>query len=147
LGLIKLRPGSNAEDVVRRLRALLPGDVDVKSRSDFLYAERYYWVIKTSVGVIFGLGVLVGIAVGVAVVYQVLSADIAKRMPEYATLKAMGYSQPYLSRVVLTQAATIGLAGFLPGWLISDALYDVTRREAHLWMEMGTALPCITLIL
>lgn len=145
LGLIRLRPGADVNDVVRRLRAVVPPDVAVQTRAAFLNGEREYWVVKTSVGVIFGLGVLVSILVGTAIVYQVLSADVAKRLPEYATLKAMGYSYRYLSRIVMVQAATIGCIGFAPGLLIADVLYDVTRRHAHLWMEMGTLLPCATL--
>jgi putative ABC transport system permease protein len=147
LGLIRLRDGADADDVVRRLRAILPADVSARTREQFLNAEREYWVVKTSVGVIFGLGVIVAVLVGIAIVYQVLSADVAKRMPEFATLKAMGYSRGYLSRVVLVQAATIGLIGFVPGWLISVGLYDVTRREAHLQMTMGIWLPIIVLCL
>lgn len=147
LGLVRLRPGSDADDVVRRLRTILPADVAVQTRADFFAAEREFWIVKTSVGVIFGLGVLVALLVGTAIVYQVLSADVAKRMPEFATLKAMGYSRGYLTRVVLVQAATIGLIGFVPGWLISLVLYDVTRRQAHLQMVMGNVLPPVVLVL
>jgi putative ABC transport system permease protein len=147
LGLIRVRPGSDVATVVAELRRSLPPDVAVLSRGDFLQAEEMYWVVKTSVGVIFGLGVAVAVLVGMTIVYQVLSADIAKRMPEYATLKAMGYSRGYLSRVVLTQAAVIGALGFLPGYLIADVLYAITRREANIWMELGTVLPIVTFVL
>ena len=40
-------------------------------------------------------------AVAVVVVYQVLSNDIRRHLPEYATLNAMGYTNRYLSRVVV----------------------------------------------
>jgi putative ABC transport system permease protein len=147
LGLIKLKPGSNPQAVVARLREMLPRDVVVQTRAEFIAQEEYYWVVKTSVGVIFGLGVVVALLVGTAIVYQVLSTDVAKRMPEYATLKAMGYSSGYLTRVILLQAATIGVVGFIPGWLISLGLYVVAGTQAFLWMQMGTLIPSITFIL
>lgn len=147
LGLIKLKPGSNPQAVVARLREMLPRDVVVQTRAEFIAQEEYYWVVKTSVGVIFGLGVVVALLVGTAIVYQVLSTDVAKRMPEYATLKAMGYSSGYLTRVILLQAATIGVVGFIPGWLISLGLYAVAGTQAFLWMQMGTLIPSITFIL
>lgn len=147
LGLLTLRAGTEPEAVVAELRRRLPPDVSVLTRSEFLRNEETYWVVKTSVGVIFGLGVVVAVLVGMAIVYQVLSADIAKRMPEYATLKAMGYPSRYLSRVILQQAAVIGAVGFVPGYFLADALYAVTRREANLWMEMGTFLPTATFVL
>jgi putative ABC transport system permease protein len=147
LGLLKLKPGSDPDVAVAKLRRLLPADVAVHTRAAFIAQEQYYWVVKTNVGVIFGLGVLVAFLVGTAIVYQVLSADIARRMPEYATLKAMGYPGSYLTGVILKQASIIGVLGFVPGWLLADALYAVTRRQAHLWMEMGVALPIIVLVL
>ncbi|MBA4018415.1 MAG: hypothetical protein C0483_14710 [Pirellula sp.] len=147
LGLIKLKPGADAEVAAARLRELLPDDVVVKTRKQFIFDEEYYWTIKTSVGVIFGLGVIVSILVGVAIVYQVLSADIAKRMPEYATLKAMGYPPGYLSSVILTQAAIIGAVGFVPGWLLANVLYAVTRAQAHIPMNMGILLPTVVFII
>jgi putative ABC transport system permease protein len=147
VGLVHLRPGHDAKAVAHKLNQLLPPDVRALTRAEFLADEQHYWVVKTSVGIIFGLGVIVAMLVGTAIVYQVLSADIAKRMPEYATLKAMGYSRRYLSTVILTQAAVIGVLGFLPGWFIADALYAVTRREASIWMEMGTVIPTVTFVL
>lgn len=147
LGLVSLVDGADPDIVVERLKGALPHDVAVMTRKDFLNQERYYWVVKTSVGVIFGLGVVVSIMVGAMVVYQVLSADIAKRMPEYATLKAMGYPGSYLTQVILTQASIIGALGFVPGWLLAYGLYAVTRHEAHLWMEMGIALPLVVFAL
>ena len=72
--------------------------------------------------------------------YQVLASDIDNRLPEYATLKAMGYGPGYLSGVVLEQAMTLALAGFLPGLLVSNALYALTAREAHVPMQMPLGL-------
>lgn len=147
LGLIRLQPGSNPQQVVEQLRTMLPRDVIIQTRAEFIQQEEYYWVVKTSVGVIFGLGVIVALLVGTAIVYQVLSTDVAKRMPEYATLKAMGYSRGYLTRVILLQSVTIGVVGFIPGWLISLGLYAFAGTQAFLWMEMGTLIPTVTFIL
>jgi putative ABC transport system permease protein len=92
------------------------------------------------VGVIFKLGVVVGFIVGTAIVYQVLSSDIANHMPEYATLKAMGYGPGYLAGVVLQQAWILALVGFVPGWALSKLLYTVTSAEVKIPMELGWQL-------
>jgi putative ABC transport system permease protein len=147
LGLLQLKEGTDVDAAVRKLRAVLPPDVVIESRADFLRQEETYWTVKTSVGIIFGMGVIVALMVGTAIVYQVLAADIAKRMPEYATLKAMGYSSGYLSRVILTQAAAIGVIGFIPGWIISIGLYALTRALANIKMEMGLVMPCVVFVL
>jgi putative ABC transport system permease protein len=147
LGLLQLQEGTDIDATVAKLRQTLPDDVVIQSRAEFLGQEETYWTVKTSVGIIFGMGVIVALMVGTAIVYQVLAADIAKRMPEYATLKAMGYSSGYLSGVILTQAAAIGAIGFIPGWIIAIGLYAVTRELANIRMEMGLIMPCVVFVL
>ena len=138
LGLVRLKSGSNPDEVARELRERLPPDVRVMTRAEVRAHEQHHWVVKTSVGIIFGLGVVVAVLVGTAIVYQVLSSDIANRLPEYATLKAMGYGPRYLSSVVLQQAWILAVAGFLPSFLISVALYGMTERLANIPMNMTT---------
>ena len=140
LGLIKIREGADPAAVAARLRALLPPDVVVWTRPEIYHQEQMHWVTRTSVGIIFGLGVVVAVIVGIGVVYQVLASDIDKRLPEYATLKAMGYGPIYLAGVVLEQALTLALAGFLPGLLVSEGLYMLTAAKAHVPMQMTLPL-------
>ena len=102
---------------------------------------------KTSVGIIFGFGVLVAMLVGTAIVYQVLSSDISSRLAEFATLKAMGYSRRYLSWLVLEQALILAIAGFLPGLLLAEMLYQLTERMTHIPIEMTLARACSVLLL
>jgi putative ABC transport system permease protein len=136
LGLVKLRPGAVPERVAAELASLLPEDVIVYTRPQINAQDRHHWVMKTSVGVIFGLGVILAVLVGVAIVYQVLSSDIDNRLAEYATLKAMGFPPSYLSWTVLQQALMLAIGGFIPGLIISRTLYSITSRAAHVPMEL-----------
>ncbi|HEX4147495.1 MAG TPA: FtsX-like permease family protein, partial [Pirellulales bacterium] len=136
LGLIKLRPGAVPERVAAELSALLPADVVVYTRPQINAQDRHHWVMKTSVGVIFGLGVILAVLVGVAIVYQVLSSDIDNRLAEYATLKAMGFPPSYLSWTVLQQSLMLAVGGFVPGLMISRVLYSIASRAAHVPMEL-----------
>ncbi len=136
LGLVTLLPDQEAAAVAERLRAALPRDVRVLTRKEMEDHERLHWVSKTSVGIIFGLGVIVAVVVGTAIVYQVLSSDIASRLPEFATLKAMGYTPWFMSLAVLRQAWILAVAGFVPGLVLASALYALTARMAHLPMEL-----------
>lgn len=139
LGLVKLRPGADADAVVAALRASLPKDVEVLSRADVLGGEVRHWVSETSIGLIFQLGVAVALVVGTAIVYQVLSSDVTNHLPEYATLKAMGYSGNYLASVVLQQAVVLAVLGFVPGLVVSIALYTLTRAAARIPLDMTSA--------
>ncbi|MCE9526365.1 MAG: ABC transporter permease DevC [Planctomycetales bacterium] len=151
LGLIKLEEGADAAEVAARLRAELPGgrnpDVEVLTRKEVLDIERNRWVGRTSFGLIFQLGVGVALFVGTAIVYQVLSADVTSLMPEYATLKAMGYANAYLMKVILQQAVVLSLLGFLPGWGLAQLLYYVTSEGAGIPIQMTRQNLLLVLVL
>lgn len=146
LGLVRLTPGTDADAAAAALREMLPRDVQVMTREEIAAHERRHWVTKTSVGIIFGFGVFVALLVGTAIVYQVLSSDIASRLAEFATLKAMGYTRNYLSRLVLEQALTLAVVGFVPGLLIADLLYRITARVTHISIEL-TLVRCAGVLL
>jgi putative ABC transport system permease protein len=135
-GLLTLRSGASATDVVRRLDALLPPDVKALSRAELMAIEQTYWVDQTATGKIFGFGVLVTMVVAAVVVYQVLSNDVREHLPEYATLKAIGHSNVYLARVVLTQATIYTTAAYFPAVAIGYALYVMTDTLANIPMVM-----------
>ena len=137
LGLIKLENGEEPSSSAARIRRLLPGDVHVLTREEAVNFELNRWIHETAVGVIFQLGVGLALAVGVAIVYQVLSSDVENQLPEYATLKAMGYSNAFLAKVVLQQSVLLALAGYVPGFLLSAALYRFSSRMANLPIEMN----------
>ena len=64
--------------------------------------------------------------------YQVLSTDVTRMIPEYATLKAIGYRNTFLSAVVLQQAVAIGVLGFVPGLVVSMIGYRLTSAAANI---------------
>ena len=121
------------------MKSYLPDDVEVLIRADVVGGEVRHWVWETSIGLIFQLGVIVALIVGTAIVYQVLSSDVANHLPEYATLKAMGYSGGYLASVVLQQAVVLAVMGYVPGLAVSTALYSLTRVAARIPIDMTAA--------
>jgi putative ABC transport system permease protein len=148
MGLIKLAPGMDAAQLASWLNERLPADVQAVARDDLLNKEREHWVQDTSLGKIFVMGVALAFVVGVVFVYQVMASDIGNRLGEFATLKAMGYGDGYVNRVVLQQALLLSLAGFAPGVLAATGLYALTRRFAKLpiamtWETAGLVLALV----
>jgi DevC protein len=137
IGLVSVSPEADVDAVADRLRVNLPADVRVFTREKLAGRERAHWIIKTSVGVIFLTGVVTSLIVGMAIVSQVLGNKVAHHFKEYATMKALGYSQRYISRVVLLQAVAIAVIGYIPGLLVAWQLYGVTRTFAHIPMRLG----------
>ena len=133
---LRLRPGADPISVQARLTELLPKDVKVLTHDQLVAWERNYWETATPIGFIFAFGSLMGLIVGMVIVYQILFADIASHLSEYATLKAMGYSARYLGWVVLSAAGMLAVFGFAPGVVASIGLYDVVAKATLLPLRM-----------
>jgi putative ABC transport system permease protein len=136
IGVVQLRPGADPVAVQAAMRARLPGDVKILTRAEMLAAEVHYWASATPIGFVFAFGVVIGLVVGMIIVYQILFADISDHLKEYATLKAMGYTNRYLSAVVLMEASILAVAGFLPGVAVCGRLYAVARQATMLPMAI-----------
>jgi putative ABC transport system permease protein len=135
LGLLRVRSGT-AGETARRLNGVLPPDTVALTRDALDRREQEFWVNQTSTGKIFASGVLVAMAVAAVVIYQVLSNDVRSHLPEYATLKAMGYTNGYLARVVVLQALIYVLVAFGPAVALAYVAYRVTEAMASIPMRM-----------
>lgn len=149
LGLIRLRAGTDPEQVANRLRRLLPDDVRVFTKAAFEEFEKTYWRTSTAIGFIFTLGAAMGFVVGCVIVYQILYSDVSDHLAEYATLMAMGYGLPRLLAVVAREGLLLAVFGYLPAYLAGQGLYVLVRTGTRLpvFMESERALFVFAMIL
>jgi putative ABC transport system permease protein len=136
LGLINLKPGADTGRAKAEIAQILPPDVRVLTHDEFLNLEMNYWVTNTPIGFVFQLGVLMGIFVGCIIVYQILYSDVSEHLPEYATLKALGYPDRFLFKLVIQEALILSILGFLPGVVISHFLYVFSQRATLLPVQL-----------
>ncbi|WP_414576959.1 ABC transporter permease DevC [Anabaena sp. CCY 9402-a] len=135
-GLIKLEPGADINWVIANLKANLPTDVKVLSKQELIAQEKSFWNTSTPVGFTFTLGAIIGFIVGAVIVYQILYSDVSDHLPEYATLKAIGFKNRYLLVIVFQEALILAAIGFIPGIAISQGLYMITRQATLLPIMM-----------
>ena len=109
----------------------------VKTTAGLIEAEKRFWDRQTPIGRIFLIGTIMGLVVGAIICYQIQFTDITDNMPEFATLKAMGYGPSYFWGVILSQSFYLACLGFLPGLLIAQALYMMLSTWSGLIMEMS----------
>ncbi|MFM2432569.1 MAG: hypothetical protein RLZZ511_3783 [Cyanobacteriota bacterium] len=171
MGIIQLKPGTDVMATLDSLKKSLPGayrvnpelkpeqakqdfilgDIRILSRDAFIEVERKYWETGTGIGFIFGLGTVIGFVVGIVIVYQILYTDVADHISEYATLKAMGYYNRYLLKVVFQEAIILSLMGFIPGYLLSNGMYQLTKSATALpigmTLERGITVLILTVIM
>lgn len=132
LGLIRLREGANHDAVRDRLREYLPKDILVMTKVDFVQRETNYWNSATPIGYIFAFGAIMGFVVGAIIVYQILFADVSEHLNEYATLRAMGYPNRFISGIVIQQAVILGVLGYIPGLIAVHWLYGKAAAATNL---------------
>ena len=95
------------------------------TRQDYVDYEIAFWSSQHPAGTIFNFGAIMGFIVGVVVVNQVLYSDVSDHMAEYATLKAMGYSDRRLLIVVFQEGILLAILGFVPGFGFSIGMYGL----------------------
>ena len=123
---------ASATAVRDQLRDYLPDDVLVMTKQDFIDRETAYWDGATPIGYVFFFGAIIGLVVGAIIVYQILFADVSEHLNEYATLRAIGYKNRFVSGIVLQQAAILAVLGYLPGLGVAWWLYGKAAGATNL---------------
>jgi putative ABC transport system permease protein len=130
--LVRAAPGVDRAALLKQLRVALPV-TDVWSSASFASMTAHYWMLTTGAGLALLVGAGLGVVVGIAIVAQTLYAATVERLPEYATLIAMGAPNRYLNQIVLRQGLISGLIGYAIGIAAAVALvYAATGSTASL---------------
>jgi len=145
--LITILPGYDAEEIVKKLEHRLPAyDALPQTVEQAILRDQNFQTTQRPVGLIFGFGVAIGVLVGIIIVYQVLSTDVADHLREYATFKAIGYPQSFFLSIVFEEALILALFGFIPGILISMGLYAIVAQVTGLPIMMPPMRPLYVLM-
>ncbi len=140
VGLVHLEQDAGAKETRSAIEAALPGDIVVMTPGQFQAMEVAYWNFNTPIGYVFNFGVIMGFFVGAIIVYQILFSDVQDHLKEYATLKAIGYTDGYLARVVLQEAAILAVAGFIPALLLTWQLFIRAAAATNLPLALTPRL-------
>ncbi len=146
VGVLSLEPNANPQAVIERIKKNLSKDLKVLTQEELVQAERAD-VATWSEGKVLNFGAMIGFIVGIIIVYQVIYTDVSEHLPEYATLKAMGYKDRDLSLIVLQESLILAIMGFIPGYLASFGIYYMMTNfvELPVSMNMGIALQVFAL--
>lgn len=146
IGVVSLEPGTNLQSVAQRIKKNLNKDIKVFTKEELIQAEKDDVATWPS-GKVLNFGAAIGFIVGIIIVYQVIYTDVSEHLPEYATLKAMGYKDRDLSLIVLGESLILAIMGFIPGYLASYGIYYLMTSfiELPVSMNLGIALKVLAL--
>lgn len=119
--LVAAKPEQDLATLKQRLEKALPNS-RAYTREEMATRTRNYWVQRTGVGFILGLGATVGVIVGMVIVGQILYSSVADHMKEFATLKAMGVPDRVVYSIIIQQALLMSILGYVPSLGLCMAL-------------------------
>lgn len=124
--------------IERRLKSLggPASQAEALTHAAIMSSERERWYWNTPIGLIFGLGVILAVVVGGVISYMVLASDVMAHLSEYATLKAIGYSNFFLVKTLLGQSTLLAILAFPPSLLVACGLYYVTSAVSSIPIRM-----------
>jgi putative ABC transport system permease protein len=150
-GVVKLQPDADLGTVRQALGAALPKELRILSKPELEAFERAFQADLSSAGPIFWMGTIVGFIVGMLISYQIIYTDLSDQLPQYATLKGMGYGSFYLVRVVFQQAAFAAVAAYVPAWLLCLLVYrvigDLALMPLHMTLHVTAISFALTLVM
>lgn len=137
LGPIQLKEGIDPDRAANDLRKVIGAGAQIFTHRGLDAHETAYWTTRTSVGLIFGSGLLISFVVGIMIVYQIVSTQVSRQLPQFATLKAIGYPDRSLTATVSAMSLLIVIAGFVPAVAAAFGLYSLIRQKTLLPVTMS----------
>ena len=143
--LIELKEGENPEIVAERIEEAVPSaDVFLPEVLAGLDAD----LGRITLGPIFGMMIAVAYIVGLFVTGIIMFAAINGRRQDLGVLKALGFSNGYLLRVVILKALLLASLAIPVGVLLAKLIAVVIHLQAPLYLILATeTMPLIRTML
>lgn len=136
VGLVRLKPGADPLVVRDQLAGLVGQEARIVTRQELIDSEVMFLRESAPIDFIFGMGAAVGFFIGFVVVYQILYTEVTNHLPQFATMKAMGFTDGYLLKIVLSQAFILSILGYIPGFFLALVLYRVATVAIQMQFAM-----------
>lgn len=147
VGMIRLRPGEDRATVRRRIEARVGQYLEVMTPAEMAKRERNYTTEHAPIGIVFGLGLLVGFAIGTVVCYQILFNEVSDHLPQFAMIKAIGHRPGFIAGIVLQEALILSFGGYAAGLAAGFGLYAFLEHGTALRMDLTPPRAAVVLVL
>jgi putative ABC transport system permease protein len=116
-----------------------------ESDKDFNSSTVWWYVRNTGIPISFGITVVVGFIVGMAISCQTFYSFVLEHMKHLGALKAMGASNGTLCSMLVVQALTVGLIGYGIGMFFTSLFAQGALKNQQPPFYMPTIVPIATL--
>lgn len=149
--LVSAQPGVDLQALKQRIQQVIPA-TNAYTKEELSEKTRFFWLARTNIGLVLGMGAIVGVIVGIVVVAQILYSSVSDHIKEFGTLKAMGASDQELYAVIVEQAIWMAILGYIPGMLLCLGLSGLVASKGIIilitpWSALGvlgvTVVMCV----
>jgi putative ABC transport system permease protein len=127
--LVRLAPGAKVDQVRQNIISEVAG-VQALTPDQFRNQSRSFWLFETGAGAALFAGALLSVIVGTAIVAQTLYSSTKEHLYEFATLRAMGATNAYIYKVIISQALIDAVIGFCIAAIIGILAVHFTSKTA-----------------
>lgn len=139
--LLKWDPKVSREQVIYYINKNLKG-IRAWPSEDFTRETILTVLSSSGIALSFGTLIIFALIVGFVIIGLTLYSATIDRIRDYGTLKAIGATNGYISRLILTQAMILAIIGFIIGYLLVNGFKNGVAQagtifEFPLWMKFG----------
>jgi putative ABC transport system permease protein len=148
--LAKAEPGLQLEELCRRIHE--ETGLQAQTRRQFSWKTIQFFLETTGIPVNFGLTVMLGFVVGVAIAGQTFYLFTLENLKQFGALKAMGVTNRRIVGMILTQAVVVGVIGYGVGVGLAALFFESMRNVTALkgfflpWQVMAGAAGAVFVI-
>jgi putative ABC transport system permease protein len=123
------------------------------TQDEFAWRSINYILTRTGIPINFGITIMLGIIIGAAITAQTFYIFVVDNLKQFGAMKAIGVTNGQLLRMVLAQAAIVGLTGYGLGvgltalFFTSMADKPVFKGFVLHWQVVGGTAVVITVII
>jgi putative ABC transport system permease protein len=140
--------GMTAEQCASQIESAT--NLQALTREQFIWKTIYYYATRTGIPINFGITVVLGFVVGLAISGQTFYLITVENLRYYATFKAIGATDGQVARMVIRQAVVVGLIGLALGLGLATAFgifANSTAKLAYFMPWQVVAITCCAVML
>lgn len=149
--LVKAKAGQDVQQLTKAIEAQT--GLQALTRDDFAWRSINYILERTGIPINFGITIVLGAIIGAAITAQTFYIFVVENLKQFAAMKVVGVTNMQLFKLVMTQAAIVGLIGYGMGIGFTALFFEATKNTPALkgfvlhWQVMAGTFVVISMII
>ncbi|MDF3047221.1 MAG: hypothetical protein K0R73_339 [Candidatus Midichloriaceae bacterium] len=142
--LVKAREGQDLQQLKQAIKDRT--GLQALTQNEFAWRSINYYLERTGIPINFGITILLGVIIGAAITAQTFYIFVVENLKQFAAMKAIGFTNQQLFKIVFTQASVVYVLGYSLGIGFTAFFFFMTKDapalkgfELHWQVMAGTA--------